>query len=169
MDKSHSPKVQAVLYYFRLRKPLSTGVVYFPFGEVKAILGWIFPSMELWGGLLILWKSNLFEVVTSEYGLYSTMVKSRKKQNGNLLWFTCIYGPSTNLDKSNFWKELNDIGNLIDELWCIAGDFNEILYFWDKKGLLWSLPPSPPNKTFMIGFLISHCLISHYLTFSSYG
>lgn len=35
---------------------------------------------------------------------------------------------------TNMRIDLNDLGNLIDGLWCVGGDFNEILYSSDRKG-----------------------------------
>lgn len=89
--------------------------------------GWItVPSHGTAGGLLIAWKGDSYDLITTEYGTFLS-VKLQEKQQGNLWWITCVYGLSINADKSDFWIELNDIGNLIDAPWCTSGDFNEIL------------------------------------------
>lgn len=86
------------------------------------------------GGLLIVWNSDLFESVTSD-GVYFIDSETKREIRWESRWITCIYGPSINLGKLDFWTELNDIGNLIDEPCCIGGDFNEILYPSDRKGM----------------------------------
>lgn len=35
--------------------------------------------------------------------------------------------------KTEFWTEVDDIGNLIDKPWCVGGDFNEILFSSDRR------------------------------------
>lgn len=61
-------------------------------------------------------------------------MKFRDKLEGTQWWLSCIYGPSFHSSKCGFWIELDDLGNLIDGLWCVGGDFNEILYSSDRKG-----------------------------------
>lgn len=69
----------------------------------KTNCNWIdIPSTGVAGGLLTLWKSDLFEVVTSEYGIYSLTVKLKGKQNGNYGGSLVFTIPPTNLGKSDF-------------------------------------------------------------------
>lgn len=107
---------------------------------LSSILGiknidWISSSAEgTAGGMLIGWKTELFEINQIEYGGFSFSVRVRNKQDSSHWWLSCIYGPSIHSNKEDFWIELNDLGNLIDGLWCVGGDFNEILYSSDRKG-----------------------------------
>lgn len=42
--------------------------------------------------------------------------------------------PVSYINKSEFWNDLNELGNLMDGPWCVGGDFNKILYSADRKG-----------------------------------
>lgn len=59
---------------------------------------------------------------------------NQEQKGGFQWWLSCIYGPSIYSNKNDIWIELNDLGNLIDNPWCVLGDFNEILYSSDRKG-----------------------------------
>lgn len=96
---------------------------------------WIFtPSFDSSGGLLIAWRSDKFDDIQVEYGIFFLSVKLQDKQVKDQWWITCIYGPPLNMGKLEFWTELNDIGNLVLGPWCVGGDFNEILFPSDRKG-----------------------------------
>lgn len=79
------------------------------------------------------WKSDMFDDLEVEYGTFSLLVNLKDKQQGNLWWITCIYGPSTNTGKRSFGQNKRHC-NLIDGPWCIRGDFNEILFSSDRNG-----------------------------------
>lgn len=69
---------------------------------------WIaIASIGTAGRLLIAWKCYIFDLEV-EYGTFSFSVKLKEKQDGNRWWIICIYGPSSNTAKSDFWTELND-------------------------------------------------------------
>lgn len=59
------------------------------------------PSHGTAGELLIAWKGDFYDLLTMEYGTFFLSVKLQEKQQGNLWWITCVYGPSTNSSKSN--------------------------------------------------------------------
>lgn len=56
-----------------------------------------------------MWKSDTFDQLQVEYGIYSLSIKLKEKKDEKLWWINCIYDPSINSGKSNFWTELNDI------------------------------------------------------------
>lgn len=91
------------------------------------------PSIGAAGGLMIAWKTDFFSLVSREHGSSSLSMKLKGILDRQLWWITCIYGPPSNRGKSDFWIELNDIGNLVDGPWCIGGDFSDILYPSDRK------------------------------------
>lgn len=74
--------------------------------------------------MLIGRKSDLCEVRDVESGNYSLSVNFFNRDSGFSWCLSCIYGPSTNRGKEEFWIELNDLGNLIEGDWCIGADFN---------------------------------------------
>ena len=41
--------------------------------------------------------------------------------------FSGVYGPIENWYRESFWEELGSIRGLLDNPWCVGGDFNEIL------------------------------------------
>lgn len=91
------------------------------------------PTEGTAGGMMFGWKRIYLRSFETEYGLYSLSVKFKAKREGNFWWLSCIYGSSVYSSKSEFWNDLNDLGNLIDGPWCVRGDFNEILYSTESK------------------------------------
>jgi len=45
-----------------------------------------------------------------------------------------VYAPAQTHDKDNFWSHLVYLNSIIDYLWCLVGDFNELEYPDDKAG-----------------------------------
>lgn len=80
------------------------------------------------GGMLIAWKLDLYELLSIEYGIYTRSVKLSNCNTGFPVWISCIYGPSSNRGKDEFWTELYDLGNSM-----VFGDFNEVLYSEDRN------------------------------------
>lgn len=91
--------------------------------------------------MLIAWKSDLYTLLAVEYGIYTISVKLFDCSTGFIGWISCVYGPPSNRGKEEFWIELYDLGSLIEEPWCIGGDFNEVLYLEDRKGRRVSTAP----------------------------
>lgn len=79
------------------------------------------PSIGAPSGTLIAWKTEIFNLVSPELRTYSLSVKLKGIQDRNSCWIACIYGPPSNLGKIEFWTTLNDLGDLVDEPWCIDG------------------------------------------------
>lgn len=99
-------------------------------------IDWVFsPADGAAGGMLIRWKTELFDIQATEQGIFSLSIKISNRDNWFSWWLSCIYGPSTNKDKEEFWIELNDLGNLGERAWCVGGDLNEILLRGKKQKL----------------------------------
>ena len=47
--------------------------------------------------------------------------------------FSGVYGPVKRSFKEFFWEELGSIRGLWEELWCLGGDFNEILSPYERS------------------------------------
>lgn len=84
--------------------------------------------------MLIGWKKDQFELLSTEHGLFSLLVKLLDRSLGLIGWFSYIYDPSSNRGKDEFQTELFDLGNLTKGAWRLGGEFNEVLYSEDKNG-----------------------------------
>lgn len=45
-----------------------------------------------------------------------------------------VYGPTRNREKDHFWANLAQLNDVIDNPWCIVGDFNKLEMQAKKKG-----------------------------------
>lgn len=83
------------------------------------------------GGLAIFWKESIhIDFLQEDKNLIDMKVRKERRS-----WYlTCVYGhPATNL-RPLVWERLERIGVSRKELWCMIGDFNEILSNDEKKG-----------------------------------
>lgn len=88
------------------------------FGEARTKIGFTLRPKGRQGGMLIAWRTDLYEVKAVEYGIYSVSVKLL---NQGSWWLLCIYSLSSNGGKEEFWIELNDLSNLVEGTWWIGG------------------------------------------------
>ncbi|RVW96427.1 hypothetical protein CK203_029768 [Vitis vinifera] len=49
------------------------------------------------------------------------------------LGFTGVYGPFTKVEREGMWEEFGAIRGLWDDLWCLGGDFNIILFQQERS------------------------------------
>lgn len=61
-------------------------------------------------------------------------VKGKRKGTDDEWLITGVYGSCVQELKPLFFQELNDLRNLFTGLWCIWGDFNEILSPEERSG-----------------------------------
>jgi len=78
--------------------------------------------------IILMWDKNTFNFVSSSRGGFSVTCILQTVGGGFTWAFFGIYGLQARLDKLRFWKELRRIRDGWPSPWCIAGDFNEILY-----------------------------------------
>ena len=84
------------------------------------------------GGLLLLWKKEL--VVSLRYKM-SNYIDVFVGSNRNNVWrFPGLYGEPKWQDKYKAWKRLRDLHATVALPWLVMGDFNEILYPFEKEG-----------------------------------
>ncbi|GLJ24988.1 hypothetical protein SUGI_0478440 [Cryptomeria japonica] len=87
------------------------------------------------GGLGILWKSSLVDIVKVSGGKnwQACQVKCRLSQMDMELWN--IYGPTNYQEKSVFWDDITQLVSASgNKKYIIGGDFNAILDLSKKRG-----------------------------------
>ena len=83
------------------------------------------------GGLVIFWKSVLdVEILFADKNLIDLKISNTSK-----VWFiSSVYGNPVSHLRPLVWKRISRIGVVRKELWCMIGDFNEILSNNEKRG-----------------------------------
>ncbi|KAA3465140.1 Endonuclease/exonuclease/phosphatase [Gossypium australe] len=85
------------------------------------------------GGLCLAWKGDI-DVTVKRYSKWhiDSLVKGG---NGQAEWrFTGFYGSPYLKDKNTVWDLLKILSHENHQPWLVAGDFNEILFDFEKKG-----------------------------------
>lgn len=91
------------------------------------------PAQGTRGGVLVTWRDGVFGVVDHwRVHRYSVSVKF-SDEDERPWWFTGVYGPSQDADKSAFLEELREVRTHCPGPWVIAGDFNMIYLSEDKN------------------------------------
>jgi exonuclease III len=86
------------------------------------------------GGLAIFWRKEVNLCVKSFLKYHIDTVI--KEDNGVLWQFTGIYGESKSEEKDNTWELLRLLKTKFDLPFIVCGDFNEILFNYEKEGCL---------------------------------
>lgn len=85
------------------------------------------------GGLAIFWKRSV-EIHISDFSQNHTDVLMYK--NNMPSWrLSCYYGFPERSRRKDAWEFIRDLARKDSIPWCILGDFNDMLYVTDKKGL----------------------------------
>lgn len=82
------------------------------------------PSMGLFGGVIIVWKSSMFHGTLVFQNSYAISVEYYSKRNDAHWILTNIYAPCTYSGKCEFLQWFTDIHMPDDVNWLIVGDFN---------------------------------------------
>jgi hypothetical protein len=94
---------------------------------------WIeLPAIGLSGGILLGLESSKFSIEQQQIGQFSISVLLRNRIDSVLWCFTVVYGPVNNDLKTQFWEELSQIGNNCPYPWLICGDFNSLIFRYEK-------------------------------------
>lgn len=72
----------------------------------------------------------------------------RMMQEDRTIRLTCIHAPYNYHQRYILWDEIRQISNVNNFPWICAGDFNEILYRWEKIG------KRPTDLTRMLSFRV---------------
>jgi hypothetical protein len=87
------------------------------------------------GGLLLLWKKN-FNVIIQNYSRRHINAEINICAN-NLKWkLTGFYGHPNSAKRKESWDLLRHLSNLQPSPWVCIGDFNEIVDYSEKKGVV---------------------------------
>jgi hypothetical protein len=85
------------------------------------------------GGLVLFWKAGLNINLIGMPSKYHIDVEIT--ENDGYKWrFTGVYGEPKQEERNKTWKLLRTLKNHSSLPWLCAGDFNEILYDWEKEG-----------------------------------
>ncbi|KAJ1266324.1 hypothetical protein BS78_08G142100 [Paspalum vaginatum] len=93
------------------------------------------------GGLALFWRKEIDLTVTS---ISKYHIDALIKEEGKGEWrFTGIYGEPKAEDKEKTWRLMRILKNRWKKPWLCAGDFNEILFNYEKEG------GQPRNHTYL--------------------
>ena len=85
------------------------------------------------GGMAIWWKGNIqinFSLITNNI-VHMNDVVWGGKSIGAITW---VYGPNEEREKLRWWKQMEKLNCEEGKPWLILGDFNDILYNFEKEG-----------------------------------
>ena len=85
------------------------------------------------GGVLICWDKRSLEILEWEEGQFSISCRFRNVGDGVVWVFTGVYGPFSKEERECLWEEIRAIRGLWEEPWCLGGDFNMILYQFERS------------------------------------
>ena len=97
-------------------------------------LDWrVLNAMGSTGGVLICWDKRSLEILDWEEGQFSISCRFRNVGDGGIWVFTGVYGPFSREEMECLWEEIGAIRGLWEEPWCLGGDFNTILYHFERS------------------------------------
>ncbi|KAA3481591.1 Exo_endo_phos domain-containing protein [Gossypium australe] len=85
------------------------------------------------GGLCLAWKVGI-EVTLRSYSTWHIDVLIKEDGIQGEWRFTGFYGSPYVRDQSHVWNLLRRLSQDREYPWLVAGDFNEIMYSFEKKG-----------------------------------
>ncbi|KAL1101097.1 hypothetical protein V6Z11_D05G275300 [Gossypium hirsutum] len=85
------------------------------------------------GGLSLAWRGNVINMLQSFSDRHIDVIV--EEGGDNKRWrFTSFYGSPYSWDRGDAWNLLRQLRCNGDYPWLICGDFNEILYGFEKNG-----------------------------------
>lgn len=83
------------------------------------------------GGLAILWNEDVkIKVEESSQALFN--LKCRVMDCGTLMRVTFLHAPNDFQQREGLWQKLRKVKGANQLPWLCIGDFNEIMYHWEK-------------------------------------
>lgn len=83
-------------------------------------------------GLTLLWKRS---IVVDLHNMSQYHIDAEIAEQDGFRWrFTGIYGESHSDQKEKTWRSMRNLNAQMRMSWLCAGDFNEILYGYEKQG-----------------------------------
>ena len=84
------------------------------------------------GGIWILWNNGYEVNIIWNHKQY---IHFKVFENNSLIsWVTAVYASPIPAVRKQLWHNLGEIANRTQEPWLVEGDFNTILYAFEKKG-----------------------------------
>jgi hypothetical protein len=77
-------------------------------------------------GILTSWNSTNLKLLSSMIKPFSISSKFESQTNDSILWITNVYGPNSEEDRPNFFQELKNLKDQIQDPWLLTGDFNSV-------------------------------------------
>ncbi|KAL1144591.1 hypothetical protein V6Z11_A11G243000 [Gossypium hirsutum] len=84
------------------------------------------------GGLCLAWRGGN-SIQLRSFSQRHIGVIIEKVEKGSKWRFTRYYGSPYSQDRDNAWNLLHHLGDFKELLWIVCGEFNEILYGFEKK------------------------------------
>ncbi|CAN6381181.1 unnamed protein product [Urochloa humidicola] len=92
------------------------------------------PTVHTYGGILVAWHKDTWEVSQPRLGTRSLTVKvTLRAAASQPWWLMSVYGPQGDQDKVAFLQELRSRRATLVGPWLLRGDFNLIYQAADKK------------------------------------
>ncbi|KAF1864335.1 hypothetical protein Lal_00021991, partial [Lupinus albus] len=97
---------------------------------------WVFqPSIGKSGGLLCIWKKDVFQKIAHRNGKGFLGVIDNDLASRELCYIINVYSPCNYKEKREVWLELGQWKNESScNMWCIIGDFNSVKSSEERKG-----------------------------------
>lgn len=108
--------------------------------------------MGLARGLAVFWNENLTLNIMRSSKDYFDMV-CRDLMEDRTMRITCLHAPSNYQSRQLLWDKLREISISNTLPWLCAGDFNEIIYPWEKVGKR----PTDSYRLFSFRAVINDC------------
>ncbi|XP_061375671.1 uncharacterized protein LOC133317799 [Gastrolobium bilobum] len=86
------------------------------------------------GGIWLLWEGNLVDVEVLIHHHQFVHTKVTYLDSKKVDFITFVYGSPRRMERRALWLELEDISYGMTDPWLVLGDFNDILYAFEKIG-----------------------------------
>jgi exonuclease III len=84
------------------------------------------PSVGAYGGILVVWKSSIFQGVLIESKRFGLIISFKSAHTSQKWTLVVVYGPCEGEERDHFVQWLYNLSIPHDELWLFLGDFNFI-------------------------------------------
>ena len=101
----------------------------------NSFVGWEFlPAVGSAGGVILLWDKRVVERLDSVVKTFSISCLW-KGVSDSFVWVgTGLYGPCTDVLRSELWEELKEVQQTWASPWCVFGDFNVVRFPSERLG-----------------------------------
>ncbi|KAJ1376280.1 Endonuclease/exonuclease/phosphatase [Sesbania bispinosa] len=83
------------------------------------------------GGIWCMWRTE--NLTVNVIGSTSQCIHLQLINVGGINWIlSIVYASPNELNREDLWSELSNFSSTVDVPWCVMGDFNSILYDFEK-------------------------------------